>query len=91
MLTITINKLQVGSISNIGSLNVGKTILCRNNAFNSESGGSPGTPDMAELPLPGFPVETQALTAQIGHPPIPPTPTITETPAAQGHDGVITP
>lgn len=85
MLTITINKLQVGSISNIGSLNVGKTILCRNSAFNSESGGAPETPDMAELPLPGLPLAGQALTAQTGAPPIAPiTPQVTDTPVAPG-------
>ena len=32
MLTININKLEVNTISNIGSLNIGKAIVCNNRA-----------------------------------------------------------
>lgn len=36
MLTINIMKLEVNSISNIGSLNIGKSIICQNRAVSKE-------------------------------------------------------
>lgn len=39
MQTIQIRTIRVGSISNIGSLNIGKVILARNQVTTIESGG----------------------------------------------------
>jgi hypothetical protein len=42
MIKIYISNIEVGSISNIGSLNIGKTILSSNQATSSEIVSEPG-------------------------------------------------
>ena len=46
MLTINIMKLEVNTISNVGSLNIGKSIVCYNHAVSTDiSGGADTSPE----------------------------------------------
>jgi hypothetical protein len=61
MLKINISTIDINSISNIGSLNIGKTILCNNHASTTEyptpedsvENGEEAAPSEEQAPIPG--------------------------------------
>jgi len=56
MLTINIMKLEVNAISNIGSLNIGKAIVCYNRAVSKETTGDDSTPTTGIIATPPPPL-----------------------------------
>lgn len=75
MLTINIMKLEVNTINNIGSLNIGRSIICHNRAVSKEisSTGIAAAPESTiATAAPGIPPTPEAVT--------PPTPIIPPTP-----------
>ena len=76
MLNITIKNIRVESISNLGSLNIGKSIVCHNSVSDVEVTSPEQLPSMAQLettiPPPSVPPIAQIT---------PTTPTTPVTPA----------